>query len=234
MKRKNIRVLGLIPARGGSKGIPQKNIKLLNGKPLIEWSAEALLKSKLIDTCICSTDDKEIAKIVENLGVDIPFIRPKKLAEDDSLVVDVIIHALDFFNKKNITFSHVMLVQPTNPTIKSSDIDNAVNLAKNNDYDTIISVYKYSGIHPAVMYKKRDNEIFEPLLPNSSELPRQKFEQIYARSGLFYLIKTEVLKENKSIYGEKIHAIEIDEKRAIPIDTDQDFCKAEKYLRENS
>jgi len=234
MKRKNIRVLGLIPARGGSKGIPQKNIKLLNGKPLIEWSAEALLKSKLIDTCICSTDDKEIAKIVENLGVDIPFIRPKKLAEDDSLVVDVIIHALDFFNKKNITFSHVMLVQPTNPTIKSSDIDNAVNLAKNNDYDTIISVHKYSGIHPAVMYKKRDNEIFEPLLPNSSELPRQKFEQIYARSGLFYLIKTEVLKENKSIYGEKIHAIEIDEKRAIPIDTDQDFCKAEKYLRENS
>ncbi len=234
MKRKNIRVLGLIPARGGSKGIPQKNIKLLNGKPLIEWSAEALLKSKLIDTCICSTDDKEIAKIVENLGVDIPFIRPKKLAEDDSLVVDVIIHALDFFNKKNITFSHVMLVQPTNPTIKSSDIDNAVNLAKNNDYDTIISVHKYSGIHPAVMYKKRDNEIFEPLLPNSSELPRQKFEEIYARSGLFYLIKTEVLKENKSIYGEKIHAIEIDEKRAIPIDTDQDFCKAEKYLRENS
>ncbi len=234
MKRKNIRVLGLIPARGGSKGVPRKNIKLLNGKPLIEWSAEALLKSKLIDTCICSTDDKEIAKIVENLGVDIPFIRPKKLAEDDSLVVDVIIHALDFFNKKNITFSHVMLVQPTNPTIKSSDIDNAVNLAKNNDYDTIISVYKYSGIHPAVMYKKRDNEIFEPLLPNSSELPRQKFEEIYARSGLFYLIKTEVLKENKSIYGEKIHAIEIDEKRAIPIDTDQDFCKAEKYLRENS
>ena len=234
MKRKNIRVLGLIPARGGSKGIPQKNIKLLNGKPLIEWSAEALLKSKLIDTCICSTDDKEIAKIVENLGVDIPFIRPKKLAEDDSLVVDVIIHALDFFNKKNISFSHVMLVQPTNPTIKSSDIDNAVNLAKNNDYDTIISVHKYSGIHPAVMYKKRDNEIFEPLLPNSSELPRQKFEEIYARSGLFYLIKTEVLKENKSIYGEKIHAIEIDEKRAIPIDTDQDFCKAEKYLRENS
>tara|TARA_X000000368_G_C23042692_1_gene717741 strand:+ start:1425 stop:2129 length:705 start_codon:yes stop_codon:yes gene_type:complete len=234
MKRKNIRVLGLIPARGGSKGVPRKNIKLLNGKPLIEWSAEALLKSKLIDTCICSTDDKEIAKIVENLGVDIPFIRPKKLAEDDSLVVDVIIHALDFFNKKNITFSHVMLVQPTNPTIKSSDIDNAVNLAKNNDYDTIISVHKYSGIHPAVMYKKRDNEIFEPLLPNSSELPRQKFEEIYARSGLFYLIKTEVLKENKSIYGEKIHAIEIDEKRAIPIDTDQDFCKAEKYLRENS
>lgn len=234
MKRKNIRVLGLIPARGGSKGIPQKNIKLLNGKPLIEWSAEALLKSKLIDTCMCSTDDKEIAKIVENLGVDIPFIRPKKLAEDDSLVVDVIIHALDFFNKKNITFSHVMLVQPTNPTIKSSDIDNAVNLAKNNDYDTIISVHKYSGIHPAVMYKKRDNEIFEPLLPNSSELPRQKFEEIYARSGLFYLIKTEVLKENKSIYGKKIHAIEIDEKRAIPIDTDQDFCKAEKYLRENS
>ena len=127
-----------------------------------------------------------------------------------------------------------MLVQPTNPTIKSSDIDNAVNLAKNNDYDTIISVHKYSGIHPAVMYKKRDNEIFEPLLPNSSELPRQKFEEIYARSGLFYLIKTEVLKENKSIYGKKIHAIEIDEKRAIPIDTDQDFCKAEKYLRENS
>ena len=234
MKRKDIRVLGLIPARGGSKGVPRKNIKLLNGKPLIEWSAEALLKSKLIDTCICSTDDKEIAKIVENLGVDIPFIRPKKLAEDDSLVVDVIIHALDFFNKKNITFSHVMLVQPTNPTIKSSDIDNAVNLAKNNDYDTIISVHKYSGIHPAVMYKKRDNEIFEPLLPNSSELPRQKLEEIYARSGLFYLIKTEVLKENKSIYGEKIHAIEIDEKRAIPIDTDQDFCKAEKYLRENS
>ena len=234
MKKKNIKVLGLIPARGGSKGVPQKNIKLLNGKPLIEWSAEALLKSKLIDTCICSTDDKEIAKIVENLGIDTPFIRPKKLAQDDSLVVDVLIHALDFYNKKNITFSHVMLVQPTNPTVKSSDIDNAISVAKKNDYDTIISVHKYSGIHPAVMYKKLDNEIFEPLLPNFSELPRQKFEEIYARSGLFYLIKTEVLKENKSIYGKKIHAIEIDEKRAIPIDTNQDFCKAEKYLIENS
>ena len=100
MKKDNIKILGIVVARSGSKGLPGKNIRECNGKPLVHWAAKALLESKKINHSICSTDDINIIKIVEKMGIEVPFIRPKHLSEDDSSISDVVIHALDFFQKK--------------------------------------------------------------------------------------------------------------------------------------
>ena len=165
MNNKDIKVLGLIPARSGSKGIVRKNVKILNGKPLIYWASKALIESKEVNKCICSTDNQEIAEIVKKLGIEVPFIRPKHLAEDDTLIIDVILHALEFFSEKGINFSHVMLVQPTSPTVTHKDIDEAIKLVKNNRYNSVISVYEYDGVHPAIMYQKNSSGNFISIFP---------------------------------------------------------------------
>ena len=230
MKKHNIKILGMIVARSGSKGVPGKNIRECNGKPLVHWAAKALIDSKEINHSICSTDDINVIKIVEKMGVDVPFVRPKRLSEDDSSISDVVIHALDFFQKKNINYSHVMLVQPTSPTVTSKDIDNAIELIKKTNGTNVISVYENDDIHPSIMYREDSRNRLFPILPESSEYQRQKFEKIYVRSGLFYLLEAKNLMATKSLYGDKIFAIKIEKERAIAIDTEEDFVIAEKFM----
>lgn len=234
MKNHNIKILGMVVARSGSKGVPGKNIRECNGKPLVHWAAKALLESKEINHAICSTDDINVIKIVEKMGIEVPFIRPKHLSEDDSSISDVVIHALDFFQKKNINYSHVMLVQPTSPTVTGKDIDNAIELIKNTSGTNVISAYEHDDIHPSIMYREDSKNRLFPVLPESSEYQRQKFEKIYVRSGLFYLLEAKNLIKTKSLYGNKILAIKIEKERAIAIDTENDFLIAEKFMEEKN
>ena len=234
MKKDNIKILGIVVARSGSKGLPGKNIRECNGKPLVHWAAKALLESKKINHSICSTDDINIIKIVEKMGIEVPFIRPKHLSEDDSSISDVVIHALDFFQKKNINYSHVMLVQPTSPTVTGKDIDNAIELIKNTSGTNVISVYEHDEIHPSIMYREDSRNRLFPILPESSEYQRQKFEKIYVRSGLFYLLEAKNLIKTKSLYGNKILALKIEKERAIAIDTEKDFLIAEKFMEKKN
>ena len=155
-------------------------------------------------------------------------------SEDDSSISDVVIHALDFFQKKNINYSHVMLVQPTSPTVTSKDIDNAIELIKKTNGTNVISVYENDDIHPSIMYREDSRNRLFPILPESSEYQRQKFEKIYVRSGLFYLLESKNLMATKSLYGDKIFAIKIEKERAIAIDTEEDFVIAEKFMEEKN
>lgn len=232
--KKKIKILGMVVARSGSKGVPGKNIRKCNGKPLVHWAAKALIDSKEIDHSICSTDDLNVIKIVEKMGIDVPFIRPKYLSEDDSSIIDVVIHALDFFKKKNINYSHVMLVQPTSPTVTAEDIDNAIELIKKNNATNVITVYENNDTHPSIMYREDSQNRLLPILPESSEYQRQKFEKIYVRSGLFYLLESKNLMKKKSLYGDKIFAIKIEKERAITIDSEKDFLIAERFMEEKN
>ena len=122
-------MVAIIPARGGSKGLPGKNIKNLNGKPLIEWTIEAALKSKCIDKVVISTDDTNIASISENAGATVPFLRPQDLATDHSLAIDVYLYTIDkLIENTSKKYSSFIVLQPTSPLRNSDDIDNAVEL----------------------------------------------------------------------------------------------------------
>lgn len=139
---KNKNILGLIPARGGSKGLPGKNIKPLLGKPLIAWTIKQVLASKYIDRVIVSTDDKEIAEISEKYGAEVPFMRPKEIAMDKARGIDVVLHSLNWLkeNDKRKQYDLIMLLQPTSPLRKSEDINKAIEILFLKEAKTIVSV----------------------------------------------------------------------------------------------
>jgi CMP-N-acetylneuraminic acid synthetase len=229
----NKKVLGILPARGGSKGIVGKNLLQLAGKPLLAWAGEALLNAKSLSKCICSTDSEEIAICAKQLGLEVPFIRPQNLSDDTAKIVDVILHALNFFSDVGFNFSHVALVQATSPTIRSEDIDAAVKIAIREDADTVFSGFKATSSHPSLMYSIEENDQVSWLLKEGShEKRRQEFQDIYIRSGLIYVIKADVIFQKNSIYGDKMCSYEIQENRAITIDEEQDLEWA-KFLFKN-
>ena len=145
------KILGIIPARGGSKGIPKKNIAQLSGKPLIAYTINAALKSKLLTKVIVSTDDKKIADIAKEYGCEVPFIRPESLSGDDVLTYPVLKHAIEFLQENNHEkYDAILLLQPTSPFRSSKDIDNAINLLSK-DVDCVISISNVEGNHPLRM-----------------------------------------------------------------------------------
>lgn len=224
-----MKVLGIIPARGGSKEIKNKNIKLFANKPLIYWTIKTALNSKL-NKVIVSTDSKKIAKISENYGVDIPFLRPKKLSTDHAKTIDVVKHALLYFKKKNIEFDAIMVLQPTCPLRNVSDINRAINiLIKNKKISSVISVQKVESFHPARMKLLDKNSILidPPYAEKKENLPRQKLPDVYLRSGLIYLSKVENILKQNSIKGKKSFGILSPRNRSFNIDNIYDFKLAE-------
>ncbi len=231
-----MRILGIIPARIGSKAIKFKNIKNFNGKPLIYWTIKPALKSKL-DKVIVSTDSLKIKKISKKYGCEVPFIRPKKFSKDNSKGIDVIKHAINFFSiKKSLNFDAVMMLQPTCPFRTSQDINNAIQIMKKNKADSVLSLVDVEGFHPARMKFIINHKIKSPSYAEKKEnLPRQKLKKVYLRSGLIYLLKTHLLKKN-TLIGKKSYPIITPKSRSFNIDTILDFKIAEifmKYIHKN-
>jgi CMP-N-acetylneuraminic acid synthetase len=226
------RVLGVLPARGGSKGIPGKNLKPLVGKPLIAWSAKALSQANEVETKICSTDDQRIAEVARASGLCVPWLRPADLALDDTLVVDVIEHALQaMLISSGISYTHVALVQATSPTVTAIDIDAAIRLAIETDADTVITGFHAGQRHPSTMYTIGSDGEVQWLLEQSHQMARrQDLSTIFIRTGLVYVIKTDVILSKHSIYGERIRSLIIPESRSITIDEEFDFRLAEFLL----
>src|SRR5581483_400682 len=135
-----MRVLGLIPARGGSKGVPRKNIRLLGGKPLLAYTAEAALAAQRLTRVVLSTDDEEIAAVGQSFGVEVPFLRPVELAQDNTPTLPVVQHALRWFEEHDTRFDAICLLQPTSPLRRAADIDASIELLERSDADTVISV----------------------------------------------------------------------------------------------
>lgn len=226
-------VLGIIPARGGSKTVPKKNIKKLGGKPLLQYTIEAANNSNLISRLILSSDDDEIISIANQFGIEVPFKRPLELAQDNSPTISVILHALSFFESQNIFFDAVCLLQVTSPFKTGNFIDAALKKFSESNCDSLLSVQRVPNhYNPHWTFEKNGQGYLEiATLEKEIISRRQDLPVAYHRDGLIYITKTSTLKTQNSLYGEKIGFIESPFEGAINIDTNDDWLKAEAYLK---
>jgi CMP-N,N'-diacetyllegionaminic acid synthase len=221
-------MLAIIPARGGSKGLPGKNIKFLCGKPLIAYTIEAAKASLSIDRLILSTDDKEIAKVAKAYDVEIPFMRPADLAHDTSRAIDNYIYTLDRLNDENSKqYDDFIVLQPTSPFRVASDIDNAVDLFREKNADSVISVSEAS--HPPIWAKKIDSfgllkDYFSVDIGNKN---RQQLESAFMPNGAIFILKLSLLKSRNSYYSDGTYAYIMPREKCVDIDTLLDFEFAE-------
>ncbi|MDB2464706.1 acylneuraminate cytidylyltransferase family protein [Amylibacter sp.] len=232
---KHKKILGLIPARAGSKGIKDKNIIPVLGKPLIGYACEAAKKSTCFDELILSSNSEKIISVAKDFGIDVPFIRPDEISADDTLIVDVIYHALKWFEtNREINFDYVCLIQPTAPLAVKEDYENAVQTALENDADTVITVYKCGQMHPSVMYLRDDNGKVNWFVENlgwDQMSRRQDLPPVYMRSGIVYVFKASQILHNRELYGDRVFSIEVEEERgAVDINTEIDLKIAELLL----
>lgn len=220
--------LFLIPARGGSKGIPGKNIKNLLGKPLIYYTLDAIKDISPMENICVSTDDFEIIKKVEEYGIQIPFIRPSALSTDTSTTLEVIEHALNFYRKKKIKFKGVVLLQPTSPLRNSSHIKEALTLFSDK-IDLVVSV-KISSANPYyVLFEENQNGFLE-LSKKGSYTRRQDCPVVYERNGAIYIFNTKII--GKDIVRQKKYVM--DEFASVDIDTELDWMLAEAILSQKT
>jgi len=228
-------VIAIIPARGGSKGLPGKNIKKMNDKPLIWYTINSAKKSKFVDKIIVSTDDNEVAKISKKYDAEIPFMRPKELARDDSLAIDNYIYTIDRLNKEfNYGIVEFVVLQPTSPLRTSLDIDNAIQIFEEKKADSVISVSE--AIHPPIWSKRIDEKgilrnYFDIRIGNKN---RQEIEKIYMPNGAIFVFKFSLLKEKYSYYSDKTYPYIIPLERSIDIDSKLDFEFAEYLMKKNA
>lgn len=227
----NESILGVLPVRAGSKGVPGKNSALIAGRPALVWAAEALVGSS-ISEAICSTDSPKMAEIAEKAGLRVPFIRPAELATDKATSASVVIHALEEMEKLGQQFSHVVLVQATNPTVTINDVEKAVSLLRRPGVDSVMTVQRVPfEFHPAVtMLRDEGFNTSWVLGENMANRPRQSFPEAYSRVGLVYGTSVRLLRETRSFWSGSVHSIEIEPERAIGIDVAADLERAEKFL----
>lgn len=225
-------ILGLIPARGGSKSIHNKNIAPLAGKPLLAYTFEAARESKRLTRTILSTDDSAIAEVGRTNGIEVPFLRPAELAADTSGMIDVIIHALNFLQKKEQYIPDaVVLLQPTSPFRKASHIDAAVDLLTSTGADSVVSIVEVPHQFTPGSIMKLENGRLTPYKQGPSILRRQDKPKLYGRNGPAVLaVRRSVLLEKQSLYGDDSRGFIMDARESIDIDTLLDLEIAEFFL----
>ena len=214
---KKSKVLAIIPARAGSKGIKDKNIIDLSGKPLIAHSIEAGLKSKYINKVVVSTDGEKIAKIAKDYGAEVPFLRPKNLATDTAKTIDCVIHCIEELKKNGEEYDYVVLLQPTQPLRQPWHIDEAFELIVKRNEDSLVSISKVKD-HPVLMRTIDKNGYAINLLEGSSTKRRQEFPDFYKVNGAIYINKiNDNLNNDTSLNDNKLVYI-MDEKYDVDID----------------
>ena len=225
-------VIAIIPARAGSKGLPGKNLRDLSGKPLIAWSIAAGLNSKYIDEVVLSTDSHEIARVGKNFGANAPFIRPIELATDESPTIEVVMHALDFYETKfGKSFDYTVLLEPTSPIREQTDIDDMLEKIETSagEFDAIISLGEVTE-HPSIMKKLSAQRVvaFFEELPMRSR--RQDNEIAYFPYGVAYITKTNTLINEMTFYPERTTFHIIKPHQCFEIDDIYDFLSVEAIL----
>jgi CMP-N,N'-diacetyllegionaminic acid synthase len=234
-QRKDLKVLGLIPARGGSKGISKKNIISLAGIPLIQYTIDAAKKSDLLSDFIVSTDSPEIAEVAKKLGAKVPFIRPAELATDSAKSQDVALHALDSYDPEG-TFDYLLLLQPTAPFRSAEDIDEAIRLATRHDASSVVSFSHVETHHPYYMYflnqpaSKSDSPRVRQAFDYKVGTPRQDFPPMVYRNGAIYMTKVSYLRSSHSFVSQDIVPYLMPSLSSINIDEKDDILYAEFIL----
>lgn len=222
-----MKVIAIIPAREGSKGIAGKNMKLFNGKPLIEWTINAALKAEFVDRVFVSTDSNQIADFSKNLGIDIPFLRPRELAKDFSYVIETVIHTINIF----LEYDYVILLQPTSPLRNSNDIDSVIKLSIENDFRSIVSISEAQYL-PQLFYQLKEDASLIPLFENNKSFNRQEFSSYYILNGACYFASRKLILENKKFISDDTLGYIMPKERSIDIDTYYDWSIAE-FLKNN-
>ena len=222
-------VLAIIPARGGSKGIPRKNIKPLAGKPLIVWTIEEAKKSKYIDRIIVSTDLQEIASISAKYGAEVPFIRPEELADDETPSSDVIVHAIKWLGiNQNQKFDILILLQPTSPLRNATQIDVAFeNFISNPSNKCLVSVKEVEESPYWMKIINDDHYLKNFTLKQDNFTRRQDLPKIYILNGAIYIMRTVDFMSCESFDVDNTVPLLMDKKTSIDIDTEDDFVLAE-------
>ncbi|EIA10411.1 cytidylyltransferase domain-containing protein [Flavobacterium frigoris] len=227
-----MRILAIIPARGGTKGVPGKNIKVLGGKPLIAYTIESALQSALLTTVIVSTDSLEIMEIAQQWKAEVPFQRPPELAEDDTASLAVVQHALGFYEEKGEVFDAVCLLQPTSPFREGGGIDAAIQQFMLSNADALVSVLPVPHeFNPHWTFETNDKG-FLKIATGENELitRRQELPKAFHRDGSIYITKIETIKKG-SLYGQKLSYIESNPNFYVNIDTADDWINAENLLK---
>ena len=229
------RVLGLITARGGSKGIPGKNLRLVAGRPLIAWTLEAARASRRLDRIVLSTDDPEIAEVGRQVGAEVPFLRPAKLANDRSPVIDASLHALQWLEKmENYIPMYGMLLQPTSPLRTAEDIDAAIGLAEKQNADAVVSVTSVDR-HPYLLKVMDENGRLAPFMkPEFAGSRRQDLPPVVGLNGAIYLVRRTVLRELKTWCPAGALAYIMPAERSLDVDTPWDLRLADLLLGRTS
>lgn len=231
-----LRILGLTLARGGSKSVPKKNIKKIEGIPLIGYTISEALKSQYLTRYIVSTDDKDIQNIAINLGAEAPFLRPSEYSTDEASSVSAMQHAVNWVEQhEGVKYDYVVELMCTNPLKKVEDIDSSIEKLISTNSDSVIAVHKLEDHHPIRIKKIIDDKIIDFCIPESPETRRQDLKpDAYIRSGSIYALKRDHLMIDNLRYGsEESRPYILPADRAINVDTEIDFIIAETLIKKN-
>jgi CMP-N-acetylneuraminic acid synthetase len=232
-----VSVVGLIPARGGSKGLPGKNIKPLDGKALICWTIDAAIESKRLDRVIVSTDCREIAAVSASAGAEVPFIRPAELACDHTPDRPVMLHVLDWLSKnEGLDVSLIVYLRPTTPFKTGRIIDDGIAMLQENERCSALrSITRVEGVHHPYWMHRVENGLLAPFVDGIDDacyLGRQSLPPCYRVNGVVDILRPAVIAGGRNIYGSSICTMELDEATALDIDTPLDFSFCEFMARQ--
>lgn len=228
----NKKILGLVTARAGSRGLPGKNLRPLLGKPLVAWTIEQGLASRYIDKLVISTESPEIAEVARVYKAEVPFLRPSELSTDTARSMDVVEHALDFLGDAGEKYDLLVLLEPTSPLRAVSDIDGAIELCDSlGECSSVVSVAAAENNHPAFLFS-RDSQYLKPLLDKSPNgLRRQDLEgNFFYPEGSVYVSPTSLLRVRKGFYHSHTAPWIVDRYKSVEIDELSDFIIAEALM----
>lgn len=227
----NKKILAIIPARGGSKGLPNKNIKPLCGKPLIGWSIEQAGGSAYIDEIFVSTDSAEIASVAESFGIEVPFLRPAELATDTSPSSGFVLHTIDYYRSQGEEFDYILLLEPTSPLRDVADINTAIEqLLNHKSAKSIVGVSKVEVTHPAFLVNLSKEGLLEPYLGEMKALRRQELNDLYFFEGSLYLSEIDYYIKTESFYHNLTLPYVVPKYKSYEVDDIVDFYIIEKLL----
>jgi CMP-N,N'-diacetyllegionaminic acid synthase len=225
-----MQVLGIIPARGGSKGIPNKNLRLLAGRPLLAYTVDAARASRRLSRVVLSTDDRSIADAGVSLGVDVPFLRPSDLASDDAPMLGVLQHAMQAVSRDGFVADAIVLLQPTSPLRRPEHIDGAIDMLESSGADSVVSVVEVPHQFNPVSVMTLDAGRLRPFSDGPLVTRRQDKPRVFARNGPAVLAVRAAVLERGSLYGDDCRPLVMSAEESIDIDVAADLDYAEHIL----
>ena len=226
------RVLGLIPARGGSKGIPHKNIRPLGGRPLLEYTAKSALAAGRLSRVVLSTEDSEVAEIGRRCGLEVPFMRPVDLAQDATPSLPVVQHALRWLEEHGDRFDAVCVLQPTTPLREAGEIDACIALLEESGADAVVTVRRVPDeFNPHWTYLRDAHGYLRLYTGQAAPMPRrQDLPPAFHRDGSVYVTRRDVVLDRSSLYGDCLVGYAVDDRPCVNIDTPADWARAEQLI----